>query len=629
MTAVVLTHFTFLELLRAARSPDSRSSVFFFDLYNRTNGAFVILFVRLFGHERVSSWIETAGRGLGVKVQRVPHGDAVPDYHAIQLTAERQAKECLTRFHASSSFQRDISFPPGVIEDTSADSLYLKTFGRWLWNIFENLEVVRASGVNDISLWVPPGRYPGALLSDIADTQGITIFRRPPRGRILNLLVFGCLISVLLLRMVPRVRSRVRAGVHTNPGPFVAVEFVDPRCNTGRATEPNYIVGDQCPPERILGYYRGAQERRVGSRDFSLDDEIRVVRLRSLPIAVPDAAIFMRACARVLLRIWRNSLPVYCVQKDLEDMELFVELSSLFRLYPIKVHLYNKIPNGRASTRRDPGLVTGLCRKFGIYSLSYQSRTYYRHNVYYFFDAFDEFCMWGDDWVNEYNESQFVEKFSVIGNVHLDSYSNSRGNIENIEELGNARRLVVFTSDIDLCGPSHYTLEYTKIFLLDTFLAVGEYNQENPGEEFEIVLKTKDPSHSSYLLAQPEISEALKRSGVRLNAVNRARHDVESVIRIADKVLAIGFTSPCFDALGLGKPGIYYTPYRRPYNAIFEGESPLVVHDATGIKAFLGADFEVDRRVLDGLDPFRDGNASERLAARIKILLGQPGAIPQ
>ena len=151
--------------------------------------------------------------------------------------------------------------------------------------------------------------------------------------------------------------------------------------------------------------------------------------------------------------------------------------------------------------------------------------------------------------------------------------------------------------------------------------AVGEIHNENGDNKYRLFLKAKDPEHVPLILSDKEISSLLDYYDLELIPKVRVRHDIETVIEESDIFLSIGFTTPGLDALLLGKPSAYFTPYNDfNYNAIFNNNT-LVLHNVSEIKSFLKYGNVVDQNILDGLDPFRDGKASLRLASFVNELL--------
>lgn len=623
MTRVILTRLSFATILIQRFGQPAARRTFYFDLYNRSNGLLTTFLSRVLGRERLAGYIEAIGRLMRAPLSRVPHADAIPDYHLIQLAAERDTQETLVALRRCRDYRAVHALPGADFDQECYDSLHLKSMGRRFWHVHENIRSVRASGPGEIVVLIDHGTFPKEMLEELESRHGVRCRRIRPRVRILVPLFVLALIVTRALPVLIRWRSASSpARGREGPG-AVAVEFVDPNCTTGRATEPRYLFKNGISGDRLIAYVRSSQARRLRGERFPTDQDFKVVHLSNLAVSGRDLAWFLRGCRRLLAAVWRRNLPVYALVKEFEDLEFAVELSGLFRTFPIALHVYNKLPNGRTHTRHDSGIVTGVCRRHGAYSLGYQSRVYYRRNTYYFFEAFDEFCMWGDAWIREYSDPQFIRKFSAIGAVHLDAYFNADRRMRPEGNRQYPRKLGVFTADIDSGHPSHYSFDYTRRFLLDVISAVAQYNRAYPGAPFKIIFKTKDPEHWPLLRADKDIGVALTTPDVVLDAVGRARHDVESIIDAADKVIAIGFTSPCFDALGLGKPARYYTPYEFDYNGLFAPGSPVVVHNRQQIGQFL-EDGEVGMAAwLDDVDPFRDGRAGCRLVRRIEAVAAE------
>lgn len=620
---VILTRFSPYILLRDRFSGEAGRTTYYFDLYGKSHGLFTTLAMRGIGVERFSAILEKTFRFLGVILKKIPHAESVKDYHVLQLNVERNAKEYLDRYYRSDDYRCILPFPDGFLDKDCADSLFLKNIGMRIWYVVENIRVVQSLTTDKVYLYVDEGEFPSAILNDIAAREDAALVSTQRHDRLLNMVIFILFFSAKALSKMTRLRAIKDQAVGNAERRYVAVEFVDPSCNTGKASAPNYIAKGGVANEDIIAYYRGTQKRRFSSGKFSLPEDIRIVDLDTLPLAWSELSLLLSGYFKILL--WNCSRSTYYILKQMENLEILVDLSALLRTFPVRAHIYNTFPNGVVQTYRDSGVVTGVCHRFNVHSIGYQTRVCYNHGVYNFFDAFDTLCMWGQSWIDEYRSPQFIKDYRIIGDVHLDAYKNLE--IGKVADAVNnrTRNLLLFTGDAHFFEPSHYTFDYTKTFLLETIKAVGEANKHDNGVTFRLLLKTKDPEHVSIILNDEEITALLQSYDLELTPRVRARHDVEAAIEEADIVLSIGFTSPGLDALLLGKPSAYFTPYGNlNYNMIFNvknGKNPLVVHNASEIRAFLEGSAPIDPDILNGLDPFRDGKACTRLGAFVNELL--------
>jgi polysaccharide biosynthesis PFTS motif protein len=127
---------------------------------------------------------------------------------------------------------------------------------------------------------------------------------------------------------------------------------------------------------------------------------------------------------------------------------------------------------------------------------------------------------------------------------------------------------------------------------------------------FSIYIKPKDPEHIPILLESPEVQFLIKKYRINLNMIANKRHDIETVIDAADKVISIGFTTPGLDALGKKKASVYFTPYKGIYNPIFDSvDTPLVVHNVDELKSFLSGEIHPSNELLDSV-LYRSGEST-------------------
>ena len=244
-----------------------------------------------------------------------------------------------------------------------------------------------------------------------------------------------------------------------------------------------------------------------------------------------------------------------------------------------------------------------ILKIFKCLSLSYQSRLQYRHKLYYYFEVFDRFYYWGSAWGKTYSYPQFIRDSVYLGylgeNLDYEIFRTSEAP---------TNQITVFLSDIDTEHPLHYTLNYTKKFLTHVFEAVSNFNK-NSMKKLTILLKPKDPDHWKMLLDSGLLADALDDK--YLNVIPRldARHSITESLVTADKVISIGFTTPGIDALAMGIPSIYFTPYKRIYNDIFDDPgSPIVATDSYTLTRFLSGDIHIDedfRCSIIGEEPTR------------------------
>ena len=292
--------------------------------------------------------------------------------------------------------------------------------------------------------------------------------------------------------------------------------------------------------------------------------------------------------------------------ESIKNIRLFLEFSSFFRCYNVGLHVYNSLPNGRrVSIRLDSGLITGVCRQFNIGSVTYQSRVPYHIDYKIAYDVFDKYYVWGSCWKRYFEKRNFIKSFEIIGNVFLDDYRYCTAEVKN--------KLVIFLTDIEEKVPQHHDFYYVESFLVELIYAVQQCQRGICENNKIIDIKIKNFQHKFWLLENARIRDALKHTQVALRFYDKFEYDLKQVLQEASRVISIGFTTPGLEALLLGIPSVYFSPYRSDYFDLFNGQSELVVHNRSEIREFLERDVHVSDELQNDLDPFRDGLAGSRL----------------
>lgn len=614
--AIILVRITWLELLLNSIFKKPKNVAYFFDIYSKSHGFVLSFLSRFFGYRKISVAIERLGKLLGIRLRQIPHAHLIDDYHLIQINAQADTTKYLDDFYLKNTSINDTVLLLGVLDEKCLASLSLKEMGFRIWHILENIRVVALLGFSQIELTIDHREFPQQLLEKICQDHGVVIkytrrFFKLPNSFIYGLFLFCFWWFNFFRCFLPK--RKVRYG-----GRKFAIEFVDPSCNKGDATHPNYFIKNQEMADQCVAYVRPNRKKKFHSQEFVLPFNIPVIYLDKIPLYFSDIFSVLHNYMRLFVFMWKYNRSFYYFYKQIELLNFKLAFSALLRHSDIKLHVYNTLPNGRkCGMRNDSGLVTGLCRFFGVKSISYQTRTYYSHMFCYYFDVFDLYCYWGKAWKRALIFTQFIEKDAVIGSVFLNDELLKKVAKKTDLKDSNEKSIVLFTSDIDDVGdeifPLSYTLDYTLKFLLATMKAVYGAQQTMKNMSNKIFLKTKDIYQGELILKLPFINEALKKYKLNIELISHERHDLKESISMADVVVSIGFTTPGLDALLAGKQSYYYTPYDFWYNDIFNSQSPMVFsHYENLLQEFITAK-KLSDSFINELDCFRDGNASQRL----------------
>jgi len=612
---VILQRLFIGRLLIDRFSPDTGKTVYFWDMHGKSEGIFIFTCFRILGRHRTALMFQQLADMIGLDLRMIMHADHVDDYHQLQLMVENDTKRYIDNYFKKSEYSRDKIYQSIEIDDDCIDSMTLKNTGYRLETLLENIRVIRRLFPAEIKVYVAKNNIPKGLVELVEAGERVRVYEVWPPGILLNYILFILYSIYGIMKLGGRCLFSRTRSIELSRQPRIIAEFVDPDCAAGKATEPNYMVKHGVPARDLFAYVRTAQRKNISNSEFTLGDEIAVIDCQSLPINARILTTVIVYYLNLYREIYLKNLDLYTIRKLSRELDLVIDLLAMFRLYTPAIHVYNTIPNGRAGTRYDSGIITGICRKYGAQSITYQTRVMYRHNIYYHFDVFDHYYMWGKAWIDEYGSSQFVKHFGITGNTGLDNY---RKNTQHESVSGAMDQIIaVFTSDIDDEYPLHYTWEYTRIFMSDVLTAVGLHNLEQGGKKCRIVLKPKDPGHIPRLMSDTILQSVINKYNIRIEIRAQKRHDVESVLEAADKIISIGFTTPGFDALGLGKPSVYYTPYKNIYNRIFDHETNLVAHSVNELMAFLGDESEISAAEMSELFLVSEKNPGRRLVREV------------
>ena len=596
----------------------SRSTVIYFHTFEVS----LKVVAKLIGEAAVVAVIRFLLASAGMVFVKIIHGDKVAGYDDLHLGAITDATMILKDYHESGRYERRLVGLEGVWQeggqkggqgggdDDSPDSLDLKTMAVDLWIVLENIMVVKGMAACEVSLCLPRGYFPAFVLEEIEKRCGAAVI---DGGRIKNLFAAVPLffyVVVSLSRKLGRLGAGEAVGGEKDKRYLVAAELVDDECLRGRPGDADYLASDLGEGDLLL-YVTGEQRRFLSSLKAE-HERCDVVDLSTAGIA--PSAVFDSFTAQ--MKVVRTALTRggsnFFLKNNIVYIDRAVDLDILFSSYRIKSHIYSTHLNGRTVFRYDSGLVTGLCRKYGVRSIGLQTRSSYSMGNEYCFNSFDTYCMWGEAWVEAYRDYQFVREYEIVGSIFLDGYAAMKPHLER-----DHRKLTLFPTAIITGESHHYTLTCTVDFLLASIGAVSSINEYREGKVFRVAVKVRDPEDVRTLMSSERYRAGVEALGVDVEYITSRRHDIEECINESDVVIAIGFTTPGMDAFLLGKKAAYYSNFEN-VNALFRDGRGLVLRSSGEVKRFLTDGASVPADFVDSLDPFRDGRARERIVEVIK-----------
>lgn len=550
---------------------------------------------------------------FGLKIQWVPHGDEIKDYHVVQLKALSAATTYLDRFHKNNPSFKECPIPSPIMDPSAAASWGLQQFAWDLRLLMENIRSIKEYFSPDhFEIYTGNKEWPTALVRILEQEEKVTFISSKIDDRAINS-YFLCLYLVFL--KIPALVLRLLLPKHAkhkpikSPSKKIAVLCSDSSKTGSLPTEPRFLMKGGIQEEDLVVYFRKSLWSRT--TPSAKKGENPMTLLNQLGIRWRDGWQILKSWKNLLQLNFKSRRSVYALLRHLDGIDYFFDLSALFQSHYIGVHLFNIFPDGVGNINYGlSGAITGACRRHGVINISYQSRVYYSFDHIYFFDALDVGAFWGDAFLSLLKYTHFIRKLEVIGDVYLSTYEKQ----PLIEEKA-TQDIVFFTGDIDLDAPLHYTLDYAVCTLCIVLEGIHLVLAQNPQLRFRILLKPKHLHYAETLLKNPRVKKEILQSSVEVEVLQLEKHVVSSAIEKADFVLSTGFTTPGLEALLLGKPAAYVTPYRGPYAPDVFNEAKWVLHDSKEVADFLSGKFHFTNEELNTLDPFRDSQAAGRLAA--------------
>ena len=244
----------------------------------------------------------------------------------------------------------------------------------------------------------------------------------------------------------------------------------------------------------------------------------------------------------------------------------YIDFYTLFTHYNLNNLFYLTFPNGRTSFRLNDAVLAGLCNNFNVTFLGMQTRTIYTSKYEDCFDCFDIYFSWGNAWNNVSNlRTKYIKKIKNVGSIystHLYTPNTKQMN-DSKSEILDGKKLLVLVFDGDISEHSHYTWEYSRNFIINV-LKIAKLHSD-----CRFIFKSKEQLNRKKYESDLVISKNIKEIN-NFKFLDNERNDYKTLINISDIIISIGFTTPGFEALSIGKRSIYY-------NELFYGGSAFAL----------------------------------------------------
>ncbi len=605
---VLLPRFSPRLLLRL-RITRARRPVYV-DAFSPSHGAIVTAAGRVFGERRCWRAAARCWRWVGLDVREIPRQDANANYHHSQLAALDEATTLLKPFMSTGVSNSVVA--PLDLDTECAHSLELKVIAQRLWLLFDAATAIReAAGLSPLIV-VYSSEVPPRLRAPLARRLGTRVLVCSRRMSVPTTLGVGLAAAGYALRLSCRtvvwaMSKHRRRGACAGQ---VAMELYDPSLSEDDPTNPLGLERTLSPSQQLLLYFTSEQISWVGGRRPFLRARPSAVDATRLPV---PPGLWLHALNTLLRLVWRSGSRPQGVRAQREAFKIVrkaVEIDALFGWARPAAHVHLRFPNGRASTRIDSGLVTGAARRHGVTSIGWQSRANYSRSFVYCFDCYDVEYIWGRRWKELYEPFSYTRRYETMGSPH--AFERRRSQEQERQHL----TVVLFTTDIERCVPSHYTFDYTLTFLRLCLRGIRSAVDRGWVNDVRVLIKVKEPQHARVLATDARVAALIQASGADVDFLEMTRHTNGGVFDVADRVLAIGFTTPGMDGLLRGIPSAFVSDFDDSMT-LFNDRDVFLLRSEAAVASFVAHGRPCSEAELEELDPYHDGKAWTRIAEQL------------
>lgn len=565
----------------------------------------------------------------GLPIQKIKHGDDVPDYPHLHLKAMETVTAISEQLITEMKLSNGILCLKKVIGNEPAKAYTAKYLSQYqlfpyVLPVVSNYKSLQ-SPEDYFVVWnlAWPANWNQSIQKNLKwikfktfKCPGWYLYMQRSLGKIAIFLA----IPVITLRYIMKrgVTSKSVAKKHFK----VITEFIDPKRLNQTAYDADYwIDNDKINNDDILFFLTNNQKRYLISNGYSTKDIIKLFNDKKYELAILNNLSYTFYSLKFLFILYIKLIPsIFKLKNFISCLILskawseYIQFLPLFLHYSSKSLIYITFPNGYTGLRYDDAIVTALCRENGIKSYGCQTRTIYANKFEDCFDCFDIYFSWGTAWAQISSARMlFIKKSMTVGCIYLDHFLPLYS--KHLESIGNKQKkmltISIFPSDISHIH--HYTINYTKSLLMNCATLAKKFPQYN------FIIKSKNSDYTKIMMDEKDFYEAYCNVGNNFSFVDQAKYDYANVLFDSDIVIAIGFTTPGAEALLLGKRAIYFSELRCGGQAfrhipflVADSEKQMEEHFSRALLCHLNP-AEMDMHSLDKLDPFRDGRSLSRI----------------
>ena len=520
-----------------------------------------------------------------VDVRFTPEGETIDGFQPMDLQAKRTTTDVLRANIDTDAVDQLAS----MFDREGAESFYIKGtahYGDLNWSVLDLIKLTSRHDTVD-HLLVPHFRQLDLPIS------GCQRVGNPNVGIDLYLAIRGLTTRISLTVMLAKRYLRGDSPEHIAGEAYtIANEVGDPSYMDGKAGQPDYLVDGTTLTDDDTLYYMTSHPVIGGVSDEEVE---RFVAGTASFVDLRTTAPSLLRCCRMALQFWRyDARSVSDLQLLRHAATVWIEFDTLYRYADIDYDTTPTFSNDKRRARLDSGLVTAIANEHDTVNVNYQTRPFYIYSWEHNYDSVDKLYVWSDEWTTASRKRAFdyVDDTEVVGNVFLTT-NHDDGHREDL--------VSVFTTDIN--ANDRHTLAYNRT-LLDITL---ELARSYPGYEF--LLKPKFENQRDKLLDSVEDPPANF-------SVEGDLYETDSLIDRSTVTIAIGVTSPGVDAFMRGVNTIYYSDIGELDGPLGDAEFVCGTRECI-LELFKRYDegYTTPADILDQFDPFRDGQARDRILA--------------
>lgn len=568
----------------------------------------------------------------GMSIQKIKHGDEVSGYRDLHLKAQEMTSTIIEKLIPFLENSKWILQMEKLVGKKPSIAYVVKQIANYeifpqivpLFSCYLSLE----EKSNYIAVWdyCWPKEWFDIVKNNLKDIK-FEFFKWPKWYLSISNFIFG--LSLLPRFLIGGLFYLLKRGISIKKidkkSYKIITEFIDPeRLNRAPYDVDYWVDGVTVIAKDILFFLTRKQKERLIRNGYDIKSIFNNVRAKGYEIVQLDDFSYP---LEIMKKWWVLTLSLLRDINNIENQllgKIFLEAwSEYMNFLPIFAHchfdnlIYLTFPNGRTDLRFNSGIITGLCRNYGIRSVGCQTRAVHSKNYEYGFDCFDLYLAWGKVWYDMLGEGmRFVDRVVIVGCIYLDNlqpiYSENKNKSQNTS-FPRQLNVCIFPSDIDLSGKHHYTLNYALSFMKNCAkLAIAH-------RDINFVIKSKEPEYTKIIMSDKEFMSLYQETKDNFNFFDRSRHEYSDLLFSSDIIIAVGFTTPGTEGLLFGKRTIYYNELK--YGGQAFNQLPDLI---AGNLQELGKLFdkalcdhnkytEIISSSLNGLDPFRDGQALGRI----------------